>query len=160
MQVDNEQGYSIEYPSAFLPSTNQGAFLLTMPRSYFHWPLQDDVKITTTVASSCPKMMVSGGLLGHAVTDTFALGKLSFTRSIGTDAAAGNRYLEIAYDTKANGFCYHLSMIDHGANGASIYVDDPYLIPRYDAQHEADLLSALSVFNSIVSSLRILAPAQ
>ncbi len=155
MYVDNELGYSIEYPSGFLPGAHEGVFTLAVPKgTYFHWPLQDDVKITILASSSCPKV-IEGAASSSPIS--YSLNGRKFTRTIGTDVGAGNRYLEIADDTKANGVCYHISLLDHGTNGAGFYVDDPSLIQKYDAQRDADLAAVVSIFNAMVSSLRILA---
>ncbi len=157
IQVDAQEGYSIEYPQNFVPSVNEGVFVLIVPKTYFHWPLQDDVKITVSASTSCPDI-IGGGSKSAAAT--YTLNGHAFTRRIGTDAGAGNRYVEIADDTKSKGICYHVSLLDHGTNGAGFYVDDRALAAKYDAQHDADFSAVLSLFNAMISSLRILALPQ
>ncbi|MDB5238759.1 MAG: hypothetical protein JWO00_94 [Candidatus Parcubacteria bacterium] len=161
MHVNNDLGYSIEYPPSFAASQNDGVLTLIVPKeSYFHWPLLDDVKITVSASASCPAMTVTGGVTGRPASDSYVLNSRTFTRLIGTDGAAGNRYLEIADATKANGTCYRVDFLNHGTNGAGFYVDDPALVAKYDAQHDTDLWAAITLMNAMVSSLHILAPAQ
>jgi len=158
--TDRELGYSVSYPSNIVISHDAGALILAFPKSlYFHWPLQDDAKLTITVASTCPAILTKGGLSGPngSLPEAFSLNGLDFNRMIGTDVAAGNRYFEIAYDTVSNGFCYHMDFLDHGANGAGLYVDDSSLIKRYDDAHTIDLARTVDSLNAIVGSFRILA---
>ena len=81
----------------------------------------------------------SPGPSGYRRSDRAFLNGYSFTRIEGGDVAAGNIYRELAYDTQANGVCFHIDILDHGANGAGLYVGDQSLIAKYDATHDAVL---------------------
>ncbi len=160
LYVDSQNRFSIEYPSNFIQ--NVGAqndptapYFVPPTNVYFHWPLQDDVKITATVTASCPPL-ASGHPTGKPVATQVTANNISFKQFIDTDVAAGNRYLEVVYDTLKNGQCYRIDLLDHGANGAGLYVDDPSLIKNYDAQHDADLAAVLKLYVAMVSSFRIL----
>ena len=154
---DKSAGFSLAYPSDLMSSSDSGSLTLIFPKnSYFHWPLLDDVKITVSAASACPKIE-SAGFPGSAAPVDFFLNGYSFRRTIGNDVAAGNRYQEIAYDATIGSICYHIDFLDHGANGAGLYVDDASLIKKYDAAHDADLRSAISIFNAMIGSFRVLA---
>lgn len=155
--ANRELGYSISYPSdAILSGDGTDAETFILPKSsYFHWPLLDDAKVTMTVATSCPAVSGHGALGASSTPKSFSLNGISFVRTVGHDVAAGNVYLEIAYDATSGGSCYHLSFFDHGANGAGLYVDDASLIDRYDRIHEADLAHAIDAFNAMAATLRL-----
>jgi len=151
----DELGYQIKYPANMLVNGADASISLSFPKSYyFHWPLQDDAKVTVIATSSCPSMTVGNGG-PESSTSTFMLNGRAFVRSEAHDAAAGNLYNEIAYDTIANSVCYRIDFFDHGANGAGLYVSDPSLIAQYDAQHVADLKAALDIFNAMAQTFRI-----
>jgi len=148
-----ELGYSIKYPGNMIMNGADTMVLFSFPKgSYFHWPLQDDAKVTVTASSSCPALTVNESNSG---TSTFMLNGYLFTRSESHGAAAGNLYNEIAYDTEANGVCYQIDFFDHGANGAGLYVSDPSLISQYDAQHAVDLKNALDIMNAMTQSFSL-----
>ncbi len=149
--------FNISYPPNLIVSNNSDAsstiIVLAFPKeNYFHWPLQDDVRITITVSSSCADPMVPQN--PSTATTTFSSNGYSFTAIHGNDVAAGNLYHEILYTTEVNNQCYSFSFFDHGSNGAGLYVDDPVLIQKYDSQHSADYSQAVSVFDSIVTSFK------
>lgn len=147
-------GFSVKYPSNLVIGSGSSSVTFVLPKSaYFHWPLQDDAKITVTASSSCPEFI--GGSENLSATTTFALNGRTFVRSENRGAAAGNLYTEIAYDTFGSGMCYRLSFFDHGANGAGLYVSDPSLISQYDAQHDADMKAALDLFNAMAQSFGV-----
>jgi len=155
--TDAAGGYSLSRPAGMTQNVIDGNQTFLFPKnSYFHWPLLDDARITVTVGPSCPA--ITAGDTGNGPA-SFSLNGYAFTRTVGTDVGAGQRYLEVAYDTKANGVCYHVDFLDHGTNGAGFYVDDAALIKRYDAQHAVDQTAVLSALNGIVGSFRLLAPA-
>ncbi len=160
--TNNSLGYSISYPgnlvlydrSKLVTSTSSGNINLTFPKDiFFHWPLQDDAVITLTVGVTCTDMVVPSQ--PQTSTTTFSINGYSFTARVGDDAGAGNRYREIAYDTEGNGLCYHISLYDHGVNGAGFYVDGQALIQKYDSQHDVDMKAVIDIFNSIVNSFRL-----
>ena len=157
--TDPADGYSYEHPSDLTQNVLNGDAAFSFPKNdYFHWPLLDSAMVTVAVSPSCPQVVNAGA--GGAFSKTsapFLIGNYQFTRSVGTDVGAGERTLEVAYDTKAGGQCYHIDFIDRGANGAGFYVDDASLIATYDAQHAADLGSVIAALNGVVDSFRILA---
>ncbi len=158
--TNTKLGYSISYPSNLLfsaPSASSASpdtLTLTFPKdAYFHWPLQDDVVLRLTASSSCPDVIVPTG--PFTAETSFSANGYSFAVTENDDAGAGNRYQEVIYETQGNGMCYHLSLYNHGVNGAGFYVDGQALIQKYDSQHDVDLKAVISVFNSIVTSLRL-----
>lgn len=153
--ASDELGYELKYPSSLQKTTKGTSQIFTFPKNiYFHWPLQDDARITVTTGSSCPSL-IDEGFDSTGATTTFMLNGYAFSRYEGGGAAAGNRYRGVAYDTAHGGICYHLSFFDHSAAGAGLYVDDPSLIARYDAEHDADLKAALDIFNAMTQTFRI-----
>lgn len=151
MYENTDYNYGLQYPSGVTYAEQGTSTIFTIPAStYFHWPLLDTVKITVTVATTCPSLVVSGD---HAAN--FSINGYAFMRSAGNDVGAGNLYNEIAYDTTSDGMCYHLSLFDHGTNGSSFYVSDQDLITRYDAQHEVDMSGVLDIFDAMLASFKI-----
>ena len=152
--TDKELGFTINYPKNLVINTGTpGTLIVAVPKdAYFHWPLLDDVKMTITASSSCPAILASALDVKPV---TLKANGYTFVRSEGSDVAAGNIYRELAYDTTKGSFCYHIDLLDHGSNGAGLYVSDQSLISRYDAQHQVDLMTVLGVFAQIVNSFKI-----
>ena len=152
--TNTQLGYSISYPRNLILSAASDTLTLSFPKEiYFHWPLLDDVTLKITASSTCPDMMVPTG--PFTATTTFSLNGYSFNVTEGDDAGAGNRYQEIAYDTFGNNACYHISMFDHGVNGAGFYVEGQALIQKYDNQHDTDMQAVISILNSATNSFRL-----
>jgi hypothetical protein len=147
-------GYSMRYPSNLsVNADSSGNPVLSFPKDqYFHWPLLDDAKITIVASSSCPTVINDRP---DSQPTTLTLNGYSFTRTEGGDVGAGNIYRELAYDTQAGGACYHIDFLDHGANGAGLYVGDQSLIASYDAIHTTDLAVVVGVFNAMVNTFRL-----
>ena len=155
--VDNQHGYSIQYPPDMIESVNAGTLTLAFPKnSYFHWPLLDDAKVTVTATPTCPAVDLGGQPTSPV---TIGLSGNTFTRVTGTDVGAGQLYTSVIYDTQAKGNCYRIYFLDHGTNGAGFYVDDTSLIQKYDAQHAIDLQAVFKVLNGMVEQFHILAAA-
>lgn len=149
-----ELGFSIAYPSNVIQSSDNASVTFVLPKTtYFHWPLEDDTKITVTASSTCPDFI--GGADNVSATSTFMLNGHEFAYSKNVGVGAGNIYTEIVYDTIANGTCYRLSFFDHGANGAGLYVSDPSLIAQYDDQHTADMAAVLDLFNAMTGTFTV-----
>lgn len=156
LYVDKSKRYSIEYPANLILGTAGDTFSFVFPKNtYFHWPLLDDAKVTVSIGDRCPGLV--SGNDDFAATSTVNLNGYAFNRKVGTDAAAGNRYFEITYDTSVGGKCYQISFYNHGANGAGMYVDLASLVAKYDAQHETDLIATIHMYNAMVKTFRILA---
>ena len=155
--TNKASGYSFQYPGDLLQSIDgNGALTLIFPKnSYFHWPLLDDVTIKITSGLSCPELITES-----RASTTLMLNGTKWIRTVGFGVGAGNRYEEVAFDTVSGGTCYHVSMLDHGTNGAGFYVDDQSLIQKYDAIHDADLAHVIDDFNALVASFRILAASK
>ena len=162
LYTNSSLGFSISYPKNLVlydrskssTTSSLGSVTLTFPKDiYFHWPLQDDVVITLTVGATCNDMVVPAQ--PRTSTTTFSINGYSFATRSGDDAGAGNHYREVAYDTEGNGLCYHVSLYDHGVNGAGFYVDGQALIQKYDSQHALDMKAVVDIFNSITNSFRL-----
>jgi hypothetical protein len=147
-------GYSLRYPTNLsVNADSSGNLTLAFPKDqYFHWPLLDDAKITVIASSSCPTVIDDRP---NSQPTSLVLNGYSFTRIEGGDVGAGNIYHELAYDTQAGGICYHIDFLDHGANGAGLYVGDQSLIADYDAVHTTDLTTVAAVFNAMVNTFRL-----
>ncbi|MES2314387.1 MAG: hypothetical protein V4524_00405 [Patescibacteria group bacterium] len=152
--TNNELGFSVKYPKDLVVNTGvPGSLVLAAPKDkYFHWPLLDDAKITITVSTSCPTFVSEQAPSNVA---SVPVGDHTFTRGESADAAAGNIYRELAYDTMINGLCYRLSLFDHGANGAGLYVSGQALISQYEAQHQVDLDKLVGIFMGMIKSFSI-----
>ena len=147
-------GYSISYPANLLVSSPSNILTLAFPADlYFHWPLQDTVIFRLTASTTCPDSLVPTG--PFTATTTFSMNGYAFIASEGDDAAAGNRYQEVIYETLGNGRCYHMSLFDHGTNGAGFYVEGQALIQKYDDQHDTDMSAVISILNSMANSFRL-----
>lgn len=143
--------YGIQHPSDVVVSEQGTSTIFSFPAAnYFHWPLLDAVKVTVTASEACPDILTPS----NGPAQTFDVGGYGFERHAGTDVGAGQLYSEVAYDTRANGFCYHIDFLDHGTNGAGFYVSDQDLIGRYDAQHQADMAAVLDLFDAMLTSFR------
>ena len=80
---------------------------------------------------------------------------LTFVESQASDAAAGNRYLTITYDTLAKGLCYRITFFDHGANGAGLYLSDPTAIASADATHDAELSKIEGIVGTMIGTFSL-----
>ena len=147
--------FSVKYPADLILSGSDDALVLVFPKeTYFHWPLQDDVKVTVVASSTCPAITVPASE-PSVPRSKIPIGGLNFQRIQGDDAAVGNRYEEIVFDTVQKHVCYHLSLYDHGTDGAGFYVSDSGLVVKYDAIHSEDMAKILDIFYGIVGSLSI-----
>lgn len=155
--IDPERRFSVEHPKNVIENYSNGVVTFTFQKNlYFTWPLLDDAKVTISVEPKCPQV-IKGGVTGNGIIQEFELNGMVVKRTIGEDVGAGNRYLEISYDMMKSGFCYHLSFLDHGANGSGLYVDSASLIKRYDAEHDKAMQEIFKVLNGMVSNFGILA---
>ena len=146
-------GVSVRYPKDLVINSTDTSVWFVFPKdAYFHWPLQDDVKITVSAGVTCASSTIPGV---RTSAQSFLLNRHAFTRYEGDDAGAGNKYLEVSYATIVNGSCYTIDLFDHGTNGAGFYVDDPALITQYDGQHALDMARVVSIFNAMVVGLNI-----
>ncbi len=142
---------AVSYPNNLIVRREGDALVLAFPKdTYFHWPLLDDARITITATSTCAE-----GSVPQLASTTFSMNGYSFMASQGNEGAAGNRYSEVIYSTEGQSRCYSFSLLDHGANGAGLYVSGQALIDKYDAQHDVDIASIGEVFNSVAYSFRI-----
>ncbi len=150
----DELGLSIKYPADLIVNGGSNSVILAFPKTkYFHWPLQDDAKITITASSSCA--IFQSGDNGEEIETDLTVNNQKYSVKQSNDAAAGNVYNEIIYDqVKGVGLCYSLAFLDHGANGAGLYVDDASLIKKYDDQHTADLKAVMEVVYGILANFR------
>ncbi len=146
--------YSLKFPADLsVNADTSGNLVLAFPKDhYFHWPLLDDAKVTITASSSCSSVISD---VPGRQPEALVLNGYHFVRTEGGDVGAGNIYHELAYDTVSNGICYHIDLLDHGANGAGLYVGDQSLIASYDAVHKADLTAVLGIFNAMVNTFRL-----
>ena len=151
--ANDTAGFQVSYPDNLIINGDDSSTILAFPKDeYFSWPLQDDLKITVAASSTCPALLNGAPM---ATTSSFVLNKHTFTRQIGQDVAAGNRYLEIMDTTTVKGTCYSVYLFDHGANGAGLYVDDQELIKRYDTDYVTHMKIILQIFNAVTAHISI-----
>ncbi|MEI8249480.1 MAG: hypothetical protein WCG07_03225 [Candidatus Taylorbacteria bacterium] len=150
---NNTLGFDIAVPPTLVQNGHESSVWFAFPKdTYFHWPLQDDAKITVSASSTCASSTIPDM---NVATQGLLLNGYVFTRYEGDDAAAGNRYMEVMYTTIVNDVCYSIDFFDHGTNGAGFYVNDQALITQYDTQHSQDLSQVVNIFNSMVSSFQV-----
>lgn len=146
--------YRIAYPGNMSARQNGSDLVLSFPKDvYFHWPLQDEARITISASTTCSRLAVPTN--PRLATTSFSLNGYAFEAFQGDEGAAGNTYSELLYTTQGSDICYSFSLFDHGSSGADLYVDDPALIRRYDDQHSTDLAAVRAIFNQIVASFRM-----
>ena len=146
-------GFDVAIPSTLVQNGHESNVWFAFPKdTYFHWPLQDDAKITVSASSTCASSTIPDMTVA---VQGFLLNGYVFTRYEGNDAAAGNRYMEVMYTTIVNDICYSIDFFDHGTNGAGFYVNDQALITQYDTQHSQDISQVVDIFNRMVSSFRV-----
>jgi len=154
--ANNELGFSLKYPSDIIMNDGGQSLLLAFPKeTYFHWPLQDDVKITVVASTTCAGSVKSINF-GDISTSTITIALQTFNVTAGTDIGAGNIYKEIIYDIPGNSICYSLILNSHGANGSGLYVNDPALIKKYDDQHTAENASLMDSVYGILGNFKVI----
>jgi len=144
--------FDLSYPSNLLTQGNGSTTVFVFSKdTYFHWPLQDDVQVTVGVGLICPEF----GNGEQISSSTVVIGENKFLRQISQGVGAGNIYNSIGYSIKSAGKCYYFNMLDHGARGADLYVDDQDLISKYNNQREIDMQNVVTIFNSMISSVHL-----
>lgn len=152
---NDELGYALKYPSDFVFNYGNGTLLLAFPKkTYFHWPLEDEFKLTVMSSSTCVGKTI-GSDYGNISTTTVSINSQTFTKSEGSGIAAGNIYGRTTYDIRGNGVCYSLILDSHGANGAGLFVSDSTLVKKYDEQHLADTNSLQNIIYGILGTFEI-----
>jgi len=145
---DQELGYSIKYPEDLIVNYDALSMILAFPKDkYFHWPLLDDVKLTIISTSTCLSDMASSSQI------TINNIKYKFSKSDG--AAMGTVYKKDIYEIDGNNVCYVITYDSRGTNGAGFYVDDPFLIKKYDNQHSLDNDEVINIIYGILGNFKI-----
>ncbi len=154
---DAQTPFSIRYPADLTVSTSviptiDGPYLLALqfPKSiYFTTVLADEAYVIVTASSTC--LAVAPGPIDNA-PQAFNENGMAFIENQVSDVGAGNRYLTITYDTLANGLCYRITLFDHGANGAGLYLSDPAAIKTADDIHSAELSKVEAIIGAMVGT--------
>jgi hypothetical protein len=153
---NEELGFAVKYPSNLIVNNGGNLLILAFPKkTYFHWPLEDDEKLTVVASTTCtgPSILAE---YEEVSTSTLIMDGQSFARTEGSGVGAGNIYKKISYDILSGGTCYSLILDTHGSNGAGLYVDDPILIKKYDSQHSVDADAIMKVVYGILGNFKIL----
>lgn len=151
---NDELGYEFKYPRELVLNDGGMSLILAFPKkAYFHWPLEDDAKLTIVASSSCSSSMLIAR--DRIATSTLIVDGKKYVTAATTDMGAGNRYSETYYEIKGNGVCYSLVYYNHGTNGAGFYVNDPVLIKKYDGQHADDMRNVDDVIYGILKTFRL-----
>jgi|GEM_PF-2553228 hypothetical protein len=160
-----QPAFNIKYPADLAFSTSTiptiaGPYLLALqfPKEiYFSTVLKDEAYVIVTASSTCP--VVEQGPIDKGPT-MLDINGVTFTENTINDAAAGNRYLTMTYDTIANNLCYRITFFDHGTDGAGFYLSDTDAINAADKIHDAELskteaiaAAMLGTFNTGVVSV-------
>lgn len=142
---NQELGYSISYPDDLIVNFDDSILILAFPKkTYFSWPLQDDVKIVVNATSTCSSNQNDKIL---SIND-----KKYVLENDLVDIGAGSITREKVFRLKQNDSCYKIVVNIRGTNGAGFYVDDPVLIKKYDAEHKTDLEKVMNTIYGIVWS--------
>lgn len=146
-----ELGFSMMYPPDLgLDTSDPSQIVMTFPKTYFSTVLKDDVTVTAAVHTTCDPLTAGGQ---NTITNqNITVKGINFVENEVNDVAAGNRYETITYDTDKNSACYRITFVDHGANGAGLYISDPVQIKKADAQHDIELAHVTSIFNQMLST--------
>ena len=107
-----------------------------------------------TASSTCPA--VAPGPIDQG-PEALNVNGMNFVENQVSDVAAGNRYLTITYDTTANGSCYRITLFDHGANGAGLYLSDAAAIQAADATHDVELAKVEAIVFQMVGTFSLAA---
>jgi hypothetical protein len=152
---NDELGYGLKYPGDLIVNEGGSSLILSFPKkTYFHWPLEDDAKITVVASSTCASASFLSDY-GKVATSTLTVKDNRFFLSEVTDIGAGNIYNKSIYEIKGNGACYSLVYDSHGTNGSGFYVNDPTLIKKYDDQHSTDSVAVMDKIYGILSTFGI-----
>ena len=152
-----QPAFRIEYPADLVLSTStiptiDGPYLLELqfPKDiYFSTVLKDEAYVIVTASSTCP--VVSNSPIDRG-PQTINVNGMSFTENEAGDVGAGNIYHTITYDTVAKGLCYRITLFDHGANGAGLYLSDPVAIQAADVTHDAELSKIEAVVLAMIDN--------
>ena len=156
---DSKLGLSIKYPgnlavNATMVLNGAGgpqSVTFSFPKAtYFSTVLKDDVIVGIVATSSCPALN-TGAVAKNP--QHVSIHGVDFLMSSSTDAAAGNRYETITYDTMHTGLCYRVTFFVHGTNGAGLYVSDPAQIKSIDAAHDFELARVTNIFLGMLGTL-------
>ncbi len=148
-----ELGYSIARP-ADVPIVDTGdptSLTFDFPKTYFSTVMKDDVTVAIYAAPTCEPVAVSNGPAGEIAENVMVHG-INFVRNTQDDAAAGNRYHTVTYDSTRNKVCYRITFFVHGANGAGLYISDPDQIKLVEATHDAELTYVTKIFDAMLAS--------
>ncbi|MFA6602120.1 MAG: hypothetical protein WCT02_04700 [Candidatus Paceibacterota bacterium] len=152
---NDELGFTLKYPSDLIVNNTDNILILAFPKkTYFHWPLQDDVTLTVSATTSCPTAKALGETFFNQ-SGTLTVDGQKFNTFESDDAAAGNRYTTITYSISGNDACYLVVFNDHGVNGAGLYVNDQILVKKYDNQHDVDMAKVTDVVYGILGSFQV-----
>lgn len=142
---NSELGYSISYPDDLIVNFDDSILILVFPKkTYFSWPLQDDVKVVVNATSTCSSNQNDKTIL---IND-----KSYILENDSVDVGAGFVMKEMIFRLKQNDSCYKLVVNIKGANGAGFYVDDPALIKKYDTEHQINFDKVANIIYGIVWS--------
>jgi hypothetical protein len=152
--------FSIKYPADLAFSTStiptiDGPYLLALqfPKDiYFSTVLKDEADVIVTASSTCP--VVQQGPIDQGPT-TLDINGITFIKNEINDVAAGNRYLTITYDTIENNLCYRVTLFNHGANGAALYLGGEDAAKIADTTHDAELSSIKAIVGAMVGTFSL-----
>lgn len=146
--IDNtELGYSVKYPENLIVNKDELTLILAFPtKSYFHWPLEDEFRVTIIATSSCETKKLEKITINN---------KDIYLVSQSEDGALGTIFKEKTYMLNGNDSCYKIIVNSRGTNGADRVLDDPALIKKYNKQHEDEVKVVWDIINSIIYSFEI-----
>lgn len=145
---NQELGYSVKYPEDLIVNYDALILILAFPKDkYFHWPLLDDVKLTLMATSTCS--------IDTASSSEITINDIKYKVLKSTDTAMGSVYKKDVYEIYGNNVCYVITTASKGTNGAGFYVDDPFLIKKYDNQNKLDSDNVMNIIYGILGSFEI-----
>ena len=145
---NQELGYSVKHPEDLIVNYDALTLILAFPKDkYFHWPLLDDVKLTLVATSTCS--------INNASSSEITVNDIKYKVLKSDEAAMGSVYKKDVYEIYGNNVCYVITMDSKGTNGAGFYVDDPFLIKKYDNQNKLDSDNVMNIIYGILGSFEI-----
>jgi hypothetical protein len=145
---------TIKVPADFVPQDGTENFSFDIPEKspYFATHLIKEARLDIIVHEKCS--VIPGNPEGRAIsTIETVINDTTFTKSIFSDAGAGNIYQTVEYATTKNGKCYEIALFLHSVNGEALYSDIPARIKKVNAQHDQDMANLIKLFDQVIATI-------
>lgn len=147
---NQELGYELQYPPDLIINQDDSSLLLAFPKkTYFSWPLLDDVKVVISASSTC---LVGRTSVEQISTSTVVVVDRLIELAEGSDIGAGNIHKTMAFSLNGGDICYNLTFDSKGANGAGLFVGDSAVREKYDQEHKVNYDKVVDTVYGILES--------